>query len=35
MGGDVRDAEGAAKRIEQLLEDFPTRAGSAPATASQ
>jgi len=25
MGGDVRDAEGAAKRIGQLLEDFPGR----------
>jgi hypothetical protein len=28
MGGDVRDAEGAAKRIAQLLEDFPSREGS-------
>ena len=26
MGGDVRDAEGAAKRVGQLLEDFPGRA---------
>lgn len=25
MGGDVRDAEGAEKRIGQLLEDFPSR----------
>ena len=31
MGGNVRDAEGATKRVAQLLEDFPTRAGSAPA----
>ncbi|MEP7349308.1 MAG: hypothetical protein ABI668_05055 [Sphingorhabdus sp.] len=31
MGGDVRDAEGAEKRISQLLEDFPAREGSAPA----
>lgn len=30
MGGDVRDAEGATKRVAQLLEGFP---GSAPATA--
>lgn len=28
MGGDVRDAEGATKRIKQLLEDFPARAGT-------
>lgn len=28
MGGDVRDAEGAEKRVGQLLEEFP---GSAPA----
>ncbi|HVJ03725.1 MAG TPA: hypothetical protein VM662_16220 [Sphingomonas sp.] len=34
MGGDVREADGAAKRISQLLEDFPTRA-SAPAAAAQ
>ena len=27
MGGDVRDAEGATKRVGQLLEDFPTRGG--------
>ncbi|MET0307946.1 MAG: hypothetical protein ABW023_04495 [Sphingomonas sp.] len=34
MGGDVRETDGAAKRIKQLLEDFPTRAGAAaiPAT---
>jgi len=25
MGGDVRDAEGAQKRVSQLLEDFPQR----------
>lgn len=30
MGGDVRDAEGAAKRVSQLLEDFP-QPGGAPA----
>jgi hypothetical protein len=30
MGGDVRDEEGAEKRVKQLLEDFP---GSVPATA--
>ena len=29
MGGDVRDAEGAEKRVAQLLEEFPTRAGAA------
>ena len=28
MGGDVRDADGAKKRVGQLLEEFP---GSAPA----
>lgn len=27
MGGDVRDSEGAEKRISQLLEDFPSSAG--------
>jgi hypothetical protein len=32
MGGDVRDAEGAARRVEQLLEDYPI--GTAPRTAS-
>ncbi len=31
MGGDVREADGADKRIGQLLEDFPARAGAAPA----
>lgn len=31
MGGDVREAEGADKRVQQLLEDFPTRAGQQPA----
>jgi len=34
MGGDVRDAVGADKRVSQLLEDFPTRAGTA-VTAAQ
>lgn len=29
MGGDVRDAEGAGKRVGQLLEDFP-QAGAVP-----
>lgn len=36
MGGDVRDALGADKRVSQLLEDFPQRAGAvvaAPAPA--
>jgi len=33
MGGDVREADGADKRIGQLLEDFPTRAGAMPAAA--
>ena len=27
MGGDVRDAEGATKRVAQLLEDFPQPGG--------
>lgn len=31
MGGDVREADGAAKRIGQLLEDFPTRTPAAAA----
>ena len=31
MGGDVREADGADKRIGQLLEDFPNRAGAMPA----
>lgn len=32
MGGDVREAEGAVKRVSQLLEDFPRREGDpAPA----
>lgn len=30
MGGDVREADGAAKRVAQLLEDFPRRAGAQP-----
>jgi hypothetical protein len=34
MGGNVRDAEGATKRVSQLLEDFPTRAGAAPPAAA-
>lgn len=32
MGGDVRDADGARKRVGQLLEDFP---GSTPRSAGQ
>lgn len=28
MGGDVREADGATKRVAQLLEDFPSRAGA-------
>ena len=32
MGGDVREAEGATKRVAQLLEDFPQREGSVPPT---
>jgi hypothetical protein len=34
MGGNVRDAEGATKRVKQLLEDFPTRLGAAPPAAA-
>lgn len=34
MGGDVRTAEGAAKRVRQLLEGFPGRPAEAPAIAS-
>ena len=30
MGGDVRDAEGADKRVRQLLEGFPGRPVEAP-----
>jgi len=35
MGGDVREADGADKRIKQLLEEFPLREGAAPAAVSQ
>ena len=35
MGGDVRNAEGAAKRAQQLLEDLPTPPAAAPATAAR
>ncbi|NNM76576.1 hypothetical protein HJG53_06630 [Sphingomonas sp. ID1715] len=36
MGGDVRDADGAGKRVVQLLEDFPQQGASFPArTAAQ
>jgi len=35
MGGDVREPDGADKRIKQLLEDFPTREGAAAATATR
>ncbi|MFD1610915.1 hypothetical protein ACFSCW_03780 [Sphingomonas tabacisoli] len=31
MGGDVRDAEGAARRVSQLIEDFPQPGGAAAA----
>ena len=31
MGGDVRDADGAIKRIGQLLEDFPGSDAAQPA----
>lgn len=31
MGGDPRDAAGADKRMAQLLEDFPKKAGAGPA----
>ena len=35
MGGDVRTAEGAAKRVQQLLEGFPGKpATAAPAAAA-
>lgn len=34
MGGDVREPDGAARRIEQLLEDFPGRPAPAPAPAA-
>ena len=30
MGGDVREVEGATKRVGQLLEDFPQREGAVP-----
>lgn len=35
MGGDVRTAEGAAKRVSQLLEDFPSRGGTAATKVSR
>jgi len=35
MGGDVRTAEGAAKRVSQLLEDFPSRGAAAATTAAR
>lgn len=34
MGGDVREADGAEKRVSQLLEGFPGRAAPAPAPES-
>jgi hypothetical protein len=34
MGGDVRDGEGATKRVSQLLEDFPRPGGAAAAVAT-
>ena len=30
MGGDVRDAEGAEKRVKQLMEEFPIKAEGVP-----
>lgn len=33
MGGDVRETDGAQKRVAQLLEDFPKRSVAAPAAA--
>lgn len=33
MGGDVRTADGAAKRVKQLLEGFPGKPADAPAAA--
>jgi hypothetical protein len=35
MGGDVRTAEGAVKRVRQLLEGFPGRPAEAPVPAGQ
>jgi hypothetical protein len=35
MGGDVRDPEGAAKRVGQLLADFPLRKGAKPPVAKK
>lgn len=35
MGGDVRDQEGATKRVSQLLADFPLREGSGPVAAKK
>jgi len=35
MGGDVREADGATKRVAQLLEDFPQREGAMPAVAAK
>ena len=35
MGGDVRDADGAAKRVTQLLEDFPGAPKPAPVAAAK
>jgi hypothetical protein len=34
MGGDVRDADGAVKRVAQLLKDFPLRDGAVPVKAA-
>ena len=34
MGGDVRDAEGAGKRVRQLLEGFPGKPVEAPIAAA-
>jgi len=35
MGGDVREAEGATKRVTQLLEDFPVREGATAVAAAK
>jgi len=34
MGGDVREADGAVRRMEQLFEEFPFASASAPAVAA-
>jgi hypothetical protein len=34
MGGDIRDPDGAVKRVDQLLKDFPLRDGAVPVKAA-